>query len=150
MNLLSEQPYLGMSFRISANDRDLGVFSECSGLAVDIGSEDYKEGGRNHFVHKLPTHVNTTPVVLKRGLSATTALWDWIKSFVEESIVRPSEVTVELRGPGLIGRLGPVRKTWILDHAYPLKWEGPRLDAMKGEVAFETVELAHRGVWSPS
>ncbi len=46
-------------------------------------------------------------------------------------------------------RPGPIPvplRTWTLDHAYPIKWEGPRLDAKKGEVVFESLELAHRGL----
>lgn len=138
-----ETPALGMCFEISADGRSLGSFVECTGLTVELGSEEYREGGVNHFTHKLPTHANTQSVTLKRGLTSSDDLWDWIASYVESTQVKPKTVQVALRTPKVDG---PILRTWTVQHAYPLKWEGPRLDAMKGEIAFESIELAHRGV----
>lgn len=138
-----DNPPLGMCFEISANGASLGSFSECSGLAVEIESESYKEGGSNDFTYKLPVHATTRPVVLKRGLEGSNNLWEWISTYAKEFRVEPRRVLIQLRSPD-----SPlsILRSWTLDHAYPLKWEGPKLDATRGEVAFESVELAHRGV----
>lgn len=136
-------PYVGMCFVVSAASRDLGVFSECSGLTVEVGSDEYREGGVNHFVHKLPTHVATTPLVLKRGLDDATGLWDWINEFVDTSKVKPEDITIALTA---VGSNQKVLRSWVVNQAFPLKWEGPQFDANKGAVAFESVELGHRGI----
>ncbi len=122
---------------------NLGTFSECTGLTAEIGSEEHKEGGNNHFVHKLPSHASSAPVVLKRGMTDSTGLWDWIRCFLDTSKVEPANVQIQLLATGSTTE---VLRSWVVHHAYPLKWEGPQLNAMKGEIAFETVELAHRGV----
>ncbi|QDU68937.1 phage tail protein [Engelhardtia mirabilis] len=136
-------PFLGMCFEVSAKGHELGSFSECSGLNVEIGSEEYKEGGSNHFVHKLPTHATSAPLILKRGLDDASALWDWIREFVETSTVKPADIIVQLKSRGA---RPDVLRSWTASRAYPLKWEGPKLDAARGQVAFETVEFAHRGI----
>lgn len=138
-----ENPYVGMCFEVSADGTPLGSFAECTGLTVELGTEDYKEGGNNHFVHKLPTYAATKPLTLKIGLSSSTALWDWIDSYLTTAQLIPRRVEVQLMAPGTNG--GPLR-SWILDGAYPIKWDGPQFNASKGEVVMETLELAHHGI----
>lgn len=36
---------------------------------------------------------------------------------------------------------------WNFKKAYPVAWEGPPLNASGSEVAFERMELVHRGVY---
>jgi hypothetical protein len=38
---------------------------------------------------------------------------------------------------------------WDFKKAFPVKWTGPELRAASGEVAFESIELAHRGLSRP-
>ena len=39
----------------------------------------------------------------------------------------------------------PVR-VWAFTRGFPVKWTGPELNALSPGVAFETLELVHRGV----
>ncbi len=39
---------------------------------------------------------------------------------------------------------------WDFKEAFPVKWTGPDLRAVSTEVAFESIELAHRGLSRPS
>ena len=59
-------------------------------------SRSYKEGGRNGTVLKFPTRVDLAPIVLKRGIGAGTALWDWHYGFVEGTGKRRDGVIVLL------------------------------------------------------
>jgi len=39
-----------------------------------------------------------------------------------------------------------VVRSWVLDGAFPVKWQGPNLNAGSNSVATETLEIAHRGL----
>jgi hypothetical protein len=39
---------------------------------------------------------------------------------------------------------------WDFKEAYPVRWTGPELRAGSNDVAFESIELAHRGLHRPS
>jgi phage tail-like protein len=134
-------PCTGLCFEVIADGRSLGSFSECTGLTSEVTAEEYREGGVNHFVYKLPTHVSHASIVLKRGITASEDLWTWAAGFAEKTEVSPRTVEVHLNGPD-----GTAVRSWVATNAYPVKWEGPSLDARRGEVALETLELAHQGL----
>src|SRR5258708_4371699 len=46
------------------------VFSEGSGLKVEMQVTDCEEGGENNFVHRLPGRLKVSNIPLKRGLEA--------------------------------------------------------------------------------
>src|SRR5437660_10300465 len=53
------------------------VFSEVSGLQVEMQTTDYEEGGENNFVHKLPGRLKVGNVTLKRGLVRSNEFLRW-------------------------------------------------------------------------
>ena len=56
--------YLGGVVLPAAVDR----FTEVSGLSVEMGTEEFVEGGENRFIQKYPTRAKYPELVLKRGL----------------------------------------------------------------------------------
>src|SRR5262245_11747441 len=54
-----------------------GSFSEVNGLTAQIETEDYREGGRNTGPHKLMKWGKYPNLVLKRGVTFNTDIWDW-------------------------------------------------------------------------
>jgi phage tail-like protein len=121
-------------------------FSECSGLEFEQEVLEYKEGGLNSRVHRLPGRYKFSNLTLKRGIATDGAdLWKWIKSNVEASnqgTVVAHDVTVTLFD--LSGR-EPLR-TWTFAKAYPVKWSATALSAEQNAIAIETLALAHSGV----
>jgi phage tail-like protein len=117
----------------------LGRFSECSGIAVERQVETFQEGGLNTFAHKLPTRLTYPNLVLKRGMTHESALLEWFMATQEPS--SRGHVMIALLSPAGI----PVR-TWGFAEAYPVKWEGPSLNAGSGNAATETLEIAHTGI----
>src|SRR5262249_18714457 len=55
----------------------VGGFSEISGLDASIEMFDYKEGGRNDYVHKFATRATFGNLNFKRGVALTPDLWQW-------------------------------------------------------------------------
>ena len=118
-----------------------GVFSECSGLSVELEVEEYKEGGQNNFVHKLPGRRKYGNITLKRGLTDSMALWLWFQSVISGNPLAKQNVSIILYDEA--HRQG---MRWELLDAFPVKWEGPALMVDGNTVAIESLQLAHHGM----
>jgi phage tail-like protein len=116
-------------------------FSEVSGLGVEMEWLDYREGGVNDHVHRLPGPVRyPSNLVLRRGVTRNLELWDWLESAIQGVFV-PLNVGVTLRDTA-----GTDVRTWMFVDAYPVKWTGPELRAGSAALAIESLELAHGGL----
>jgi phage tail-like protein len=142
-----EYPYLNLRFRLSVDGRELVSFAECSGLSLEASTEDYHEGGENRFVHRFPATGQVPNLVLKRGMTKSGELWEWFVHYLETGDVQPKDGQVELLASGSPDEqeAKPVR-VWAFTRGYPVKWTGPELNALSPAVAFETLELVHRGL----
>ena len=117
-------------------------FQEVSGLQLSMETEALREGGENRFVHQLPSGVSQGKLLLKRGVAGVTSpLMLWCKETLEGGLTRPViplPVLVRLKdGNGL-----PLR-AWMLDGAYPVRWEIDGFGSTKNEMAIEQIELAY-------
>jgi phage tail-like protein len=137
-------PYQVFNFLVEIKDILVGGFSECSGLQVETEFFDYREGGQNEFVHRFAGPTKYPPLVLKHGLTQISGLWDWHQDVIQGKIERKNG-TIYLLDKQRI----PVM-WWDFKEAFPVKWTGPELRASSGEVAFESVELTHRGLSRPT
>lgn len=137
----STEPDVGVSlyFAVKVDYQDLGTFSSCEGLGVEVVVEQREEGGNNGFVHQLPGRLKYTNVKLSRPLDAESkkvAAWfAAMNGHVERTL-------------GHIQALNPAGQLvaeWTLDGVIPVKWSGPSLNVETSKVAMETLELAHHG-----
>ena len=64
------EPFLAFNFAVEIEGLLVGGFSEVSGLESTIEVEEYREGGVNGFVHKLPGATTHANLVLRHGLTA--------------------------------------------------------------------------------
>ncbi len=117
-----------------------GWFTECSGLSVERELFEYKEGGVNNYVHKLPVRTKYTNLTLKHGL-ANDELWKWYDKGSYDGLVERHNVSVLLFN----GDKTQVKR-WDLVDAFPVKWVGPELKADSNQSAIETLEIAHHGL----
>lgn len=118
-----------------------GGFSECSGLEMSLKVEDYREGGRNSAVLKFPSRVEWSNITLKKGIGSGTELWDWHYGFVEGK---------GKRRDGIIALLTDLRvpnNIWYFRRGLPVKYTGPSLNATQNNVAIESIEIAHEGIY---
>jgi phage tail-like protein len=137
-------PYQAFNFLVEIEGILAGGFSECTGLQVETEFFDYREGGQNGFVHRFAGPTKYPPLILKHGLTQIDGLWSWHQDVVSEKIERRNG-TIFLLDKQRI----PVM-WWDFLEAFPYKWTGPELRAESGAIAFESVELAHRGLSRPS
>lgn len=136
-------PYQGFNFSIEIESLLVGGFTELSGLESQVETEEYREGGVNHYVHKLPKHSSSPNLVLTHGVTAVSTLWNWYYN-VTQGIIQRKSGTIML----MDARSYPVM-WWNFFNAYPVKWTGPQFKATSGEVIFESIELVHEGLTKP-
>jgi phage tail-like protein len=137
-------PFAAFNFLVEIEGLLVGGFSEVGGLQIETEFQDYREGGLNEYIHKLPGPTRYPQnLVLKHGLTAIDALWDWHQEVVQGTVKRRNGTIY------LLDRQGLPLMWWDFLQAYPVRWTGPDLRADTSEVAFETVELVHRGITKP-
>jgi phage tail-like protein len=111
-------------FEVVIGDRETG-FAQVGPLE---SVTDAVEGGER--VHRFAT------VVLRRALTTSTELFDWRKQIIAGKDDRRDVTIRQLSAPG-----GRVVNTWRLVRAWPSRWTGPSFNAMRGDIAFEELEL---------
>jgi phage tail-like protein len=136
-----DNPYLNFNFLVDIGLGDEMGFSEVETPSGEIEVIEYREGADTvNSARKLPGLAKYPNVTLKRGITGRTDLFEWWKS-VRDGQVQRRNVTITLLDEQ---RQSVLR--WHLRNAWPVKIEGPSLNATGNEVAIETLELAHEGL----
>lgn len=140
---LLKDPYLSFRFKVTIDGFDVAGFNEVTGLTFETEVESFREGGFNTHERQLfgPTKC-PEKLVLKRGLSGDE-LWNWYKEVMTGQLVRKDLVTITLQD--YAGEKVP-NWEWVFMKVCPVKWTGPQFRAGTAEVAFETIELIHKGL----
>lgn len=141
-----ENPYRQLTYTIEVDSIDIGGFRQASGLTTRMETVEYREGGRNESVHQLPGQFTHNNLILERGLTNRTALWDWIQN-VRSPSQKNAEVRRNVRVKLQAGYKEQQMWGWEFRNAYPVQWDGPELMS-KGSgdiVAVQSLELAHDG-----
>jgi phage tail-like protein len=133
-------PYMNFNFLVEIDGINQGTFQECTGLDSTTEPVDYREGGENTTVRKLPGKSTYSDIVLKRGITDSDELWKWRKKIVKGQVERKNGSIV------LMDLEGNEKLRWNFVNAWPTKWEGPSFDAKANDVAVEALTLAHEGV----
>jgi phage tail-like protein len=138
-------PYLNFLFRLTVGEREVAACSECTGLSLEVSTEDYHEGGENRFTWKLPVAGQVPNLVLKRGIVGdATELSTWFERYLEEGTVEYKDGEVALLAS--TDKNKKPARVWAFTGGFPVKWTGPDLNAIQAGVAFETLEIVHHGL----
>jgi phage tail-like protein len=133
-------PVGNYNFLVEIDGIARAAFHECSGFDSTIDVIEHREGGENTTLRKLPGMTKHSNIVLKWGMTDDRDLYDWHRSIVKGAIDRRNGSIV------MLDRRGQEVARWNFVRAWPLKWDGPDLNAEGNDVAIETLELAHEGV----
>ena len=130
-----------VSFKFREQDSDnIDIrFQSVTGLDSTMDTETIKEGGENHFEHVLPIRMKYSPIVLKRGLLKPSAskLTQWLQqAFDHDNIMPIPSLDVSLLGTDHQGIM-----LWTVNNVWPRSWKIGELNAERGEVLIETLEL---------
>lgn len=134
-------PFRAFNFVLEIDRLTQGSFTECSGLDSTTEVIEFREGGDNTTVRKLPGKTSYGDITLKWGLTSSTELWDWRQRIVSGNIDRRSGsiILYDMTYHSEVAR-------WNFEQAWPTRFEGPHLNARGNEVAIATLVLAHEGL----
>ncbi len=137
-------PWGGYYFSLELDGNEVAHFSECSGLKSSAQVFEIEEGGLNGITHRLVGQSKWENIVLKFATSVSIALVEWRDKYLQDqftkrpetsgSIVMRSNTGEELRRFNFVG-------------AFPVSWEGPSLSSGGSDLAIETLEIAHEGIY---
>jgi phage tail-like protein len=137
---MSDLPFgVNLYFHVTLDGMNLGDWTKCEGLTVEYEVEEYKEGGQNGFIHRLPGRVKYQNIKLTRPLDSRSREVLRYLASVQENLERQTG-SIELRDAA---NAQVIR--WKLDGVYPVKWTGPTMDVSANNVATEALELSHQG-----
>lgn len=136
---------LSLRFQVSVDNvagieiGNLGDWQKCEGLSVEFDIFEYKEGGENGYVHRLPGRAKYQNVKLTRPINAKSAtVAKWVATVLASKATTTAVVTV-------LDAAGKEVAHWNLTGVYPARWTGPTLDVTQNQVAIEVLEMAHNG-----
>jgi phage tail-like protein len=128
-------PYRNFNFRIEIDGITQAGFSEVTGFSASTDPIEYREGGFENTVHKLPGLTKYSNLTFKWGLTDSTELYDWYQDVVDGKIERKDGSIV------LIDFEGKDQCRWDFNNAWPTKYDPVDFNAKGTDVAIETLEL---------
>jgi len=140
-----DPPFVGR-FVFTVDGITIGAFTEVAGLSVQIDTEELAEGGQNQYTHKLPGRMKWPNLVLKRGITDTDSLFEWIAKCSGEGLDSANSKVERHHGSvKLLDTAGKTVRKWDFEDAYPVKWTGPKLAVASKDLATEELEVCHCG-----
>src|SRR5262245_8681483 len=129
-------PYRNFDFLVEIDGITQAGFTDCSGFGSSTDPIEYREGGENKSVRKLPGMTKTTNITLKWGLTDSMELYNWYRDIVNGRVERKngSIIVLDLEG------VEKVR--WNFFEGWPTKYDAADFTAKGNDVAIETLELA--------
>ena len=139
---MAQYPLTVFHFSVSWGGEDIG-FSEVGGLTVEIDPIDYRDGlmSANTLSLKRPGIRKSGNISLKRGMcTGNIELYNWFNNTGAPNIER-RDLTITM-----LNEEGDPTFVWSIAQAWPIKCDGPGLNATGNEIAIESLELAHEGI----
>jgi phage tail-like protein len=118
-----------------------GYFTEVSGLSSENEVVEYRDGNDPNVVRKLPGRLKYDNIVLKRGVTSDSSLWQW-RRMVEVGNIAEARTNGKLT---LLDRGSPVA-SWRFVNAWPSKVSGPQLNDEGRDIAIDELVIAHEGL----
>jgi phage tail-like protein len=126
-------------FEVRIDGHDLGAFTACDGLGLEVAIEKREEGGVNTFVHQLAGRISYSNVKLTRPLNGDSGkVASWFASMGGTVRRTQAEIVAKTHDAEPVAR-------WSLTGVVPVRWQGPSLSVEGPKIATETLELAHHG-----
>lgn len=133
-------PYSAFNFLVEIDGVTVAGFSECSGLTSETDPIEYRNGDEDITVRKLPGLKKFSNISFKRGYTQSRELWEWRKKVMDGKTERQGGSVV------LLDEARSEALRWTFREGWPIKWEGPSMNAKNSEVAIESMEIAVEGL----
>ena len=133
------EPAVGVRFLVQVDDVDLGMFTSCEGLGVEVMIEQRTEGGNNGYIVQIPSRLKFPNIKLTRPLTRETErVAKWISGLAGGVKRRTGQITAMTTDGTVVAR-------WGLVDVIPVRWTGPSISKGPADLLTETIEIAHHG-----
>lgn len=139
-NFTSSQQDVITTFHFYVDGVGQAVFTEVTGLAVEVMVQDYEEGGRNNHIHRLPGRAKVSDITLRNGVATSNDIWDWFKKILQGNFERRNVSIV------VVNQKGEEQQRWSFIEALPVKWTGPEFKSGQSAPAIQSLQLTHKGL----
>lgn len=141
---LDPDPWGNHYFALELNGVEVAHFLECSGLKSSSDVFEIAEGGLNGNVHRRAWQSRWDNIVLKAATGVSMALLEWRDRYLQDEFSSRPNTSGSIV---LYNNHGRELRRFNFVNAWPVGWEGPTLSAGASELAVETLELAHEGLY---
>jgi phage tail-like protein len=137
------EPFTAFNFRVeitlpgAAEPLCEAAFAECDGIEMRFDVKTLREGGDNLGGRLIAGPTSFGEVTLRRGMTESFDLWDWCAAVARDPALRADARVVMLSSDG-----GTEHARFVLRRCLPVRLKGPPLDAARGVVAVEELQLA--------
>jgi len=123
-------------FEVKLDNGITGLFSDFSGLAIEVEIVDNTLTSKDTVNRKRPGTAKYGEITLKRTLSADKAFWQWAKS------ISDGKKDFRTNGAVMLYDIGQnVIGNWKFTNAWPSKWSASDLDVGTDDLMQEEVTL---------
>ena len=140
-------PFTAFNFAVEINVPDVvplacnAAFSDCDGLEMTVEVKTIREGGNNGRQIRLAGPMAFGQLTLKRGMTATFDLWDWMDATLTRPSLRADAEVVLYAADGVTERA-----RFVLSRCLPVKLKAPPLNAKDGGIAIEEFQMAYESL----
>jgi len=137
-------PLTGYHFYLEFDGITEAMFRECGGLDSESNIIEYKESGKNGVtvIKKVPGEKKWSNIVLKRGVTGDTRLWEW-RTQIENGEVDKGRKNGSIV---LYDQANNEMARWNFEGGWPSKMAGPQLNANNNDIAIEEITICHEGM----
>ena len=143
-------PFFAFAFSVEIRRPDVSsgplcsaAFAECDGLEMGMDVKTIREGGNNGSQIRLAGPRVYGTLTLKRGMTPSFDLWDWVRDSLEQPGLRADISVVILNSVARgAGARSPMAR-FELSRCLPIKLKAPPLNAKDGMVAIEELQVAY-------
>jgi phage tail-like protein len=143
----SRYPFTAFNFAVEINVPDVvplvcnAAFAECDGLEMTVEVKTIREGGNNGRQIRLAGPASYGQLTLKRGMTPSFDLWDWMEAAHTKPDLRADAEVVIFAADGTTERA-----RFILTRCIPVKLKAPPLNAKDGGIAIEEFQMAYESL----
>ena len=138
-------PLRNFRFRVDINNIAIAGFNEVAIAETVIEAIDYRTGDDPPFVRKLSGLTKFGNITLKSGISlgaGSLDLYQWHDSVSAGDIINQrKQVTIVVQDEA-----GQPKTRFVINEAWPVKYDPSDLNAKGNEVMIEVLELANEGI----
>ena len=134
-------------YGVEINEKLLGYFSECYGIGSEslVVEQKIMTSSGQETIQVWPGTTSWTPVILRRGITASMEVWTW-RELVVKGQVSSARVAMTIT---MVDPDYNVLAQWLFKNAWPSKVSGPMVPALGAEIgrhAIEELTIVHEGM----